>query len=1003
MNPFRNRILHIVMFVGFRSILLFSQSDSVDVTFYYQTVGYPTKVYLAGEFNKWANNQDGQISDPSAAMTFDAQTGQWTKTVRLRVGGPVPLPDPGRSIPGAYQYKFNENGSVNGWKPDPLNPRQNAKDNNNSLVFVRNPTLLYLLPNSFSGLVKSQKPEISVYIFPSVSSVVDTQSVSVRLDEKDYVLVGSGYDPVSRRFRFTPNSPLRNGRHLLKIRAQCTGFDAVSDSTEFMVQAGAVILLTRPDSRYLHSEKTIDGVVEDKQIKQALLLRETDSTVVSVSNGIFSKSIRLEEGENRIWAAITDSSGHRRVSDTIQVHYWIDHRPRPIITLSQDGGVVRLAARGNDPDGDAVQFFWRSDDSWNPSKLALSKNDSVLTVPIPPVPGEYYFDLDAKDPDGNEGNARTFFTVRSGGSLVLSGVNSNPDWVRDAVVYEIYLPAFTDEGTLAAAEEKLPHIRELGANVVWLMPVYENGESVNEINAGYNITDFYKIHPQFGTMDDLQHFIDAAHKLGIRVILDSTPNHVSEKHPWVQEIELYRDYANSRPIIENRILGDNRGMGQSASQKDGYTVSVRYDGWGLANLNYASAETRLEMTEMYEWWLREQSVDGFRMDVYWGPQNRYGSAAWWRPFREEIKRVRPEAFILGETDGTGTGSERNYADGGGSCDAAYDWNFFNQVKSALSGGSIDDLDARVRNYSTNTRYNHYTGKNAHYFRFLENHDETRITGLFSIQKTKAAAVLLASAPGIPMVYAGQEAGETSQRGKIQWTREGAAELGEWYVKLFRIRNRFQAFRSDEIVRIRTDQTRVYAFLRPDSDQCAITAINFSNVPSETRLVLGQPVLRVGGDTLADGRSYFMNDVLNDTSYQVEKSQLKAFPVTIDPFNAVIFILADKRISSIVGINSSFTAAPGMFELQQNFPNPFNAGTKISFRISNGVEDSISLIVYDLLGKTVRILLKKVSPKDIQTIEWDGNDAKGNSISSGIYICRLEAGPEYRNIKMACLR
>ncbi|MFQ5865947.1 MAG: alpha-amylase family glycosyl hydrolase [bacterium] len=94
--------------------------------------------------------------------------------------------------------------------------------------------------------------------------------------------------------------------------------------------------------------------------------------------------------------------------------------------------------------------------------------------------------------------------------------------MKDAIIYAIFLPAFTSEGTLAAAKERLPVIKSLGANVIWLMPIYENGETINELNAGYDITDFFKVHPQLGTLADFQAFLQEAHGLGIRVILDST-------------------------------------------------------------------------------------------------------------------------------------------------------------------------------------------------------------------------------------------------------------------------------------------------------------------------------------------------------------------------------------------------------------------------------------------------------------------------------------------------
>jgi len=117
--------------------MLLAQDDSVDVTFFYYPDDNPNTVYLPGEFNGWTLNS-------SSLMTEDPVTGIWSKTVRLRVGGPNPLPAP-QSIPGAYQYKFNADGN---WLQDPLNPRQNPNDNNNSYLFIRNPTIHYLLPNS---------------------------------------------------------------------------------------------------------------------------------------------------------------------------------------------------------------------------------------------------------------------------------------------------------------------------------------------------------------------------------------------------------------------------------------------------------------------------------------------------------------------------------------------------------------------------------------------------------------------------------------------------------------------------------------------------------------------------------------------------------------------------------------------------------------------------------------------------------------------------------------
>ena len=109
----------------------------------------------------------------------------------------------------------------------------------------------------------------------------------------------------------------------------------------------------------------------------------------------------------------------------------------------------------NDPDGDAVSVIWTSDDSLNPEPLSIQSSDERVDLPIPRTPGEYFFDLVVTDPNSNVGTGRNYFTIDARGGLSFSGVNKNPRWVRDAIIYEIYVPAFTSEGTLIAAKERL--------------------------------------------------------------------------------------------------------------------------------------------------------------------------------------------------------------------------------------------------------------------------------------------------------------------------------------------------------------------------------------------------------------------------------------------------------------------------------------------------------------------------------------------------------------------
>jgi hypothetical protein len=151
--------------------------------------------------------------------------------VRLRVGG-----QPNGGVAGAYQYKFNENGASTGWKSDPLNPRK-TRDYGNSYLFVRNPAIHYLLPNSISGVVKESRPVISAHIFPSTTSFVDTASLVLELDGVEYKHVGAGYDPVTKKFTFIPPAPLVDGAHQAALWLASSINSVNCDTARFTVQA----------------------------------------------------------------------------------------------------------------------------------------------------------------------------------------------------------------------------------------------------------------------------------------------------------------------------------------------------------------------------------------------------------------------------------------------------------------------------------------------------------------------------------------------------------------------------------------------------------------------------------------------------------------------------------------------------------------------------------------------------------------------------------------------
>ena len=158
----------------------------------------------------------------------------------------------------------------------------------------------------------------------------------------------------------------------------------------------------------------------------------------------------------------------------------------------------------------------------------------------------------------------------------------NGDWTEDAVIYELNVRQATAEGTLAAAEQKLPELKELGVDVVWIMPLYPIGVEGRKGSLGsyYAIKDYCDVNPEFGTLADFDRFLATAHDQGLKVILDWVANHTSPDHPWVTEkaADWYVRDADGKTIVE-------------------------YDWSDIAKLLFESKELRAEMEQCMRFWL----------------------------------------------------------------------------------------------------------------------------------------------------------------------------------------------------------------------------------------------------------------------------------------------------------------------------------------------------------------------------------------------------------------
>ena len=197
------------------------------------------------------------------------------------------------------------------------------------------------------------------------------------------------------------------------------------------------------------------------------------------------------------------------------------------------------------------------------------------------------------------------------------------DWWKKSTVYQIYPRSFNDSngdgiGDLPGIIEKLDYLKELGADVIWLSPVYD---SPNDDN-GYDIRDYYSIHPEFGTMEDFDRLLDEAHLRGLKIIMDLVVNHTSDEHRWFKEARKskdspYRDYyiwrAPSNGKEPNNWGSVFSGPAWEYTEETG-EYYLHLFSKKQPDLNWENEKLREEIYSMMRFWL-DKGVDGFRMDV----------------------------------------------------------------------------------------------------------------------------------------------------------------------------------------------------------------------------------------------------------------------------------------------------------------------------------------------------------------------------------------------------
>lgn len=381
---------------------------------------------------------------------------------------------------------------------------------------------------------------------------------------------------------------------------------------------------------------------------------------------------------------------------------------------------------------------------------------------------------------------------------------THPEWSKNATIYQINTRQFTPEGTFRAAEAQLPRIKALNIDILWLMPVQPIGlkNRKGPLGSPYSIKDYYGINPEFGTLDDLRHFLAAAHAQGFHVILDWVGNHTAWDNPLAAE---HPDWY----------------------QKDwqGHFRPTPWFDWSdIINLDYASPGLRKYMTDAMKYWVRDVGFDGFRCDVA-----GFVPVDFWNNARRELDEIKP-VFMLAEWESRDLHAR--------AFDMTYAWSWYDDVHHLAQGQA--DVGALLGYYSWNEGA---YPPNIMRMTFTSNHDKNSWEGTgpeaFG-DALPAAIVLSVVGEGLPLLYNGQEAGETKrlkffEKDPIVWQ---PSPTGDLYRRLFALKHAntalWNAHWGARMVQVTNDQpNQVFSFVRENDRDKVFAVLNFSK---ETKTV-----------------------------------------------------------------------------------------------------------------------------------------------------------------------
>jgi len=411
---------------------------------------------------------------------------------------------------------------------------------------------------------------------------------------------------------------------------------------------------------------------------------------------------------------------------------------------------------------------------------------------------------------------------------MLTKTSEKPKWIRDAIFYQIFPDRFYNGnlkndpknkvswgspptrnnffgGDLVGIKEKIPYLKKLGVNAIYLNPIFEAGT-----NHKYDTWDYYNIDPLFGNEKSLRSLLREAHKLNIRIILDGVFNHCGDGFWAFKDVKTKG--INSKYFNWFKIYGDKISLNPLNYQTAGNT---KY----LPKLNHEDPLVEEYILQVAEYWSKKFKIDGWRLDTPWKVKRSF-----WKKFRLRIKQINPELYLVGEV----------WHDAqpwilGDTFDGVMNYRLREQI---INFFIKDRMDAEDFNYEI-AHFLKIYNKNAYsLLNLISSHDTPRILTMArkNISKLILAITFLMTYIGAPMIYYGDEIGieggdDPDCRRTMVWDENlWNKRIYYTYKKLIDFRLKHKALRRGNFKPILT-LNKLYTYIRKDEDDEVIVILN----------------------------------------------------------------------------------------------------------------------------------------------------------------------------------